>query len=107
MAFDATGNLWATNIEGDTLSELLAGCSNASCTGLNFDPAGANFDAPAYVAMDAAGNAWVANEDGDSVTELNSSGALAGNFAPARRRLRRSGRLGNRRVRQCLDGEHR
>ncbi|HEY9159264.1 hypothetical protein [Candidatus Binatus sp.] len=34
------------------------------------------------MAIDAAGNAWVSNFLGNSVTELNSSGGLAGNFAP-------------------------
>lgn len=82
VAIDATGNIWVTNISGDSVSELLAGCSGAGCTGLNFSPDGANFDFPEQVKVDAAGNAWVANGDGDSVTELNSSGGLAGNFAP-------------------------
>ena len=36
MAIDATGNVWVTNIAGDSVSELLVGCSTSSCTGLNF-----------------------------------------------------------------------
>jgi streptogramin lyase len=54
---------------------------------LNFNPSGANFNAPSNVAIDAAGNVWLPNfgvpaTPGNTVTELNSSGALVGNFNP-------------------------
>ncbi|MGO9451900.1 MAG: hypothetical protein ACLQDV_12815 [Candidatus Binataceae bacterium] len=58
-----------TNSLGDSVSELLAGCSISSCTGLNFAPSGAGFNGPSGVAIDAAGNVWVAN-DGGSVAEI-------------------------------------
>ena len=44
LAIDAVGNVWVGNFDGASVSELLAGCSTASCTGLNFTPDGANFD---------------------------------------------------------------
>jgi hypothetical protein len=54
---------------------------------LNFNPAGADFNAPAAAAIDASGNVWLPNSGtsgtgSNTVTELNSSGALVGNFSP-------------------------
>jgi streptogramin lyase len=86
VAIDAAGNVWVTNEDNNSVSELLAGCTTSSCTADNFNNSntiGANFSLPIGVAIDANGNAWVANSVGDSVTELNSSGGLVGNFAPS------------------------
>ncbi|HKN01738.1 MAG TPA: NHL repeat-containing protein [Candidatus Binataceae bacterium] len=82
VAIDAAGNVWVTNLGGNSVTELtssggLAGNFNNSNT------PGANFNAPYGVAIDAAGNVWVTNRNGNSVTELTSSGTLAGNFAPS------------------------
>ncbi|MGH7779241.1 MAG: NHL repeat-containing protein [Candidatus Binataceae bacterium] len=75
LAADAAGNLWVTNYLGDSVSELLAGCSSASCTGNNFGNSntgtpGAGFAGPLEVEPDSAGNIWVVNRNGNSVSEL-------------------------------------
>ncbi len=87
VAIDAAGNVWVTNYLGNSASELIAGCSNSSCTGLNFNyanTAGAGFYNPSQMAIDASGNVWVANPFGYSVTELlagcTSSSCTAENF---------------------------
>jgi streptogramin lyase len=84
LAIDAVGNVWVGNFSSSSssVSELLAGCSTSSCTGLNFTPAGANFASPQGVAIDTSGNVWVVNPGNNSVTKLTSGGALVGNFTP-------------------------
>src|SRR5208283_5141437 len=85
VAIDAAGNAWVTNQAGNSVTELLAGCTASSCTADNFNNSnteGAGFDLPQFEAIDAAGNVWVTNALGNSVTELTSSGGLAGHFDP-------------------------
>ncbi len=96
VAIDAADNVWVTNggfpssaIGNDgSVSELLAGCSSSSCTGLNFDPSGADFDKPVGVAIAATGNVWVPNSLGNSVIELragcSNSSCTVYEFAPTR-----------------------
>ena len=80
IAIDASGDVWMTNIYGNSVTELtpsggLVGNFN------NTNTIGANFNNPFGLAIDTAGNVWVTNyTTGNSVTELTSSGALAGNF---------------------------
>jgi hypothetical protein len=75
IELDSAGNLWITNFSGDSVSELLAGCSSASCTGVNFTNSntgtpGAVFSGPFSSTPDELGNLWVANYSGNSVSEL-------------------------------------
>jgi len=82
LAIDADGNVWATNSNGNSVTELT---SSGGLVGNfnNTNTSGANFSGPDGVAIDADGNVWVTNYSGDTVTELNSSGGLVGNFAPS------------------------
>lgn len=89
IVLDSAGNVWAANYQGNSVSELLAGCSSASCTGVNFNNSntgtpGAGFGNPVSLIPDAAGNVWVVNYGGNSVSELpagcTSASCTAANF---------------------------
>ncbi len=72
---DELGNLWVANYSGDSVSELLAGCSNASCTGVNFNNSntgspGAGFGNPIEIVVNGAGDIMAANLNSNSVSEL-------------------------------------
>jgi len=72
---DELGNLWVANYSGDSVSELLAGCSIASCTGVNFNNSntgspGAGFGNPIEIAVDGAGDIMAVNLNSNSVSEL-------------------------------------
>jgi hypothetical protein len=72
---DELGNLWVANYNGDSVSELQAGCSNASCTGVNFNNSntgspGAGFVQPIEIAVDGAGDILTVNLNGNGVSEL-------------------------------------
>jgi hypothetical protein len=72
---DALGNLWVANYNSDSVSELQAGCSNASCTGANFNNSntgspGAGFGNPIEIAVNGAGDVMTANLNSNSVSEL-------------------------------------
>jgi streptogramin lyase len=89
LAIDASGNVWIANFN-NTLTNPGSVTALTSKGGLfgrgnfnNRNTAGANFYEPYGIAIDAGGNVWVANLGNNSVTELNSTGGLAGNFAPA------------------------
>jgi hypothetical protein len=84
---DSAGNLWIVNYGGNSVSELPAGCTSASCTGANFNNSntgtpGAVFSSPLEIDLDPAGNMWVANLTGNSISELG-AGCSAGSCTGA------------------------
>ncbi len=70
MVLDGAANLWVSNDYGNNVSELLAGCSAAGCTGLNFSPPGSNFNYPEIPAVDESGNLWIPIFQSNSITEF-------------------------------------
>src|SRR5271165_2580524 len=65
LAFDASGNLWASNEEGNTLvrftpGQLAAGGSPTPSVTLTSDPG--SIECPWQITFDGAGDLWVANE---------------------------------------------
>jgi hypothetical protein len=82
---DGAGNIWAVNSNGNSLSELPAGCTLASCTAGNFNNSntgspGAIFSGPNSLAIDSSANIWVVNLSGNSVSELTASSSYATGF---------------------------
>jgi hypothetical protein len=82
---DGAGNIWAVNSNGNSLSELPAGCTLASCTAGNFNNSntgspGAIFSGPNSLAIDSSANIWVENLSGNSVSELTASSSYATGF---------------------------
>jgi streptogramin lyase len=89
LALDGNDDIWVSNLSNNSVSELLAGCSSAACSGRNSNNSntgtpGAAFNAPNALALDAAANVWVSNEKGNSLSELSAfSGEIGGvNFGP-------------------------
>jgi streptogramin lyase len=71
LAVDASGNVWATNSAGNSVSELSPlGVALSTSAGFT-DGAISN---PQGIAIDSAGNVWVANRGGGSVSELLPNG---------------------------------
>ncbi len=75
FALDASGNLWITNTNSNSVSEwtnLGAPISPAVLSGISggFTPAGLSLPGP--IAVDANGYVWIANGNG-SLTELNAT----------------------------------
>ena len=68
VAIDASGNVWITNMSGNTVTKL-----NSSGTVIGTYAAG---PAPYSMAIDIFGNVWVVNQLQNTVTELNSTGGL-------------------------------
>lgn len=68
IAVDISGNVWAANESGNSLSEFVPS------EGV-FSPAspltGGRLSKPAGIAIDASGNVWVSNVDGNSLSEFN------------------------------------
>ena len=87
LELDPTGDLWVANLTGNSVSELIAGCSLGSCTGTNFNNTnsfGAGLAGPSSIALDPNANVWVTNQTGNSVSELYAAAAYAVgyNFGP-------------------------
>ncbi len=89
---DELGNLWVANYSGNSISELQAGCSSGSCTGVNFNNSntgspGAGFGGPIEVAVDGAGDILTVNLNGNSISELpagcTTSSCAGANFTNA------------------------
>jgi streptogramin lyase len=83
VALDNAGNVWVTNSDGNSITEL----DSSGALVDNFAPANA-LSQPRGVALDSAGNVWVANfgssgAAANSLTELSSTGTVIGTFAPA------------------------
>ncbi len=81
IALDGSGNVFAVNFAGNSVSELTAASGYA--TGLDFAPPSA-FNGPISLAPDVSGNVFVANFYNSNVSELTaaSSYATAIDFAP-------------------------
>ena len=72
IAIDGAGNVWVTNFDGDSVTELnSAGVPVSSPIGFT----GGGLNDPLGVAIDGAGNVWVTDSGNSRVTELSSSGA--------------------------------
>ena len=81
LAIDTNSNLFLTNRDSNSLSELTAVNTYSAATIIT--PGGeAVFDHPQSIALDAAGDAFVANngETGGSVSELVASGSYSTGF---------------------------
>jgi streptogramin lyase len=76
VATDQNDNVWVTNYNGDSISEL------SSCGVLLLDAAtGGGVAHPQGIAIDGAGTAWVANLHGNSISEIaGSSSAVHGTY---------------------------
>ncbi|MGH7987097.1 MAG: NHL repeat-containing protein [Candidatus Binataceae bacterium] len=89
LGLDTAGNIWVANAGNDSVSELPAGCSSASCNGQSFNNSntgspGASFIFPSALALDSANNVWITNDIGNSLSELvaSSSYKTGLNFTP-------------------------
>ena len=83
LALDESGNVFASNYQGNSLSELSAASSYG--TGVNLAPADAMLNGPISLALDGFGNVFASNYLGNSVSELTAESGLGTglNFAPA------------------------
>ena len=72
IAIDASGNVWVTNLMGNTVSEVTSGGSTINSY--------AEGNGPIGIAIDASGNIWVANSADNTVNELNSGGSIIGTY---------------------------
>jgi hypothetical protein len=71
VAHDGTGNVWAGNTFGNSVTELSsAGSVKSGSTG--YSSGGLSY--PIALALDASGNAWVANPPANNIVKLNSAG---------------------------------
>jgi len=73
IAIDGSGNVWITNYDINSVSELSN--SGAILSGAN-GYTGGGLDYPFGIAIDGSGNVWITNQTGNSVTELSSSGSV-------------------------------
>ena len=73
LAFDAAGNLYVANFNGNTVSEF-------SCTGASKGTFASGLSVPVGLAFDAVGNLYVANRGTNSVLEFSSTGASKGHL---------------------------
>jgi streptogramin lyase len=74
LAFDPSGDVWATNDRSATFaSESALSKFNSTGGGLGyFDGGGLN--TPIGIAIDSNGNVWAADEEGNCISESNSAG---------------------------------
>lgn len=84
MAVDTEDNVWATNLDNDSVSELTASSLHATARNFNNQNTGqfggAGLSEPAGIAPDAAGDIWVANQGNNSVSELVANNSQAANL---------------------------
>lgn len=72
LCFDASGNLYVTNRDGNTVSKIdPSGTIIATYTGFNH---------PLGIAIDQAGNLYVANDYSNSVSKVNASGVIVATY---------------------------
>jgi streptogramin lyase len=70
ITVDGSGNVWASNYHGSTISEFSPGPSSVALSpsyGFGLD---ANLNLPIGISPDASGNLWVANSFLDSIVEF-------------------------------------
>jgi sugar lactone lactonase YvrE len=87
LAFDASGNLWVTNLFRGTIvrfgSSQLASSGTPEPEVTIDDGAGGNLDVPVGVAFDAAGDLWVTNLFGPlAILKFENPGSLSGEVDP-------------------------
>lgn len=76
MVFDAAGNLYTTNRNGNTITKITAnGTKSTFASG-----AGSLLNKPIGLTIDPSGNLYVANENGPSITKIT-PGGVATTFA--------------------------
>jgi len=72
IAVDASGNVWATNPTGNSITELNnTGAAISTSSGFT---AGGTLNAPYGVAIDQNGYAWIANSGNNTITRLAPGG---------------------------------
>jgi sugar lactone lactonase YvrE len=76
LAFDAGGNLWVANANGNTVvvfpaSQLAA--SGSPTPTVTLGATNGSLDGPAYLAFDGSGNLWVTNTNASTVVEFTGS----------------------------------
>jgi sugar lactone lactonase YvrE len=87
LAFDASGALWVSNQNADTVvrfgaSQLLVSGSPVPEATIGDDGSG-DLERPFGLAFDASGDLWVANIEGpDAVLRFSDPGALSGSVDP-------------------------
>jgi len=72
LAIDASGNVWAANATGNTITEISH--AGTVLSGANGFTDGA-INAPSSLAIDQSGNVWVANAGTSTLSALTSTGA--------------------------------
>jgi hypothetical protein len=73
VAVDSSGDLWAVNYAGNSVTEL---ASSGSPLSGSSGYTGGSLSSPAAVAIDGSGNAWIANYGGLNIVKMSSSGAV-------------------------------
>ena len=71
VAVDAGGNVWITNRDANTVTEL-------DHSGAVLGTSAAALSGPAAVALDAAGDPWIANGTANTLTHLSATAAVTG-----------------------------
>jgi streptogramin lyase len=72
VALDQAGNVWVTNFQGESISEIAP-----SGTVLSAGYTGGELSGPQGIAVDGAGDVWVANYHGSSLTRLQGAGGVS------------------------------
>ena len=75
IAIDGSGDAWATNEQGNTVTELSNSGTILSDSGGGAYQAG-GLNAPQAIAIDSSGNAWISSYGGDSVVKLSNLGSV-------------------------------
>jgi hypothetical protein len=72
LALDQLGNVWISNLFGDSISEV---SSTGAVVSSGYSDNKASIDHPQGIAIDGSGNVWISNFRGPAITEL--AGAAA------------------------------
>ena len=73
IAVDGSGNIWITNYQGNSISEILGAGSTymgtvvAPANGYGTD---AGLQSPRGIAIDSSGNVWVSNSTANTITNF-------------------------------------
>ena len=76
LAFDASGDLWVTNVGGNTLVEYTPSqlaASGAPTPAVTISASSGSLDAPYGLAFEAGGDLWVTNVGGNTLVEYTPS----------------------------------